>query len=253
MNKRDGAYGIVEQATVNRGHMGGRSGRVEYDARTGRPVDTRDFLAYARRRIREQNRDPAYRRRKLEEEEREAEVRMIRNTPSIRHMREQLDQEDIYVAGLVERTERLERMRTLPSTEHESRDAIAFHEAAHAVVGYIEGNGVESVTINVRSTNVVGGLYRPRRGVPSARCDVAGHEGTELAGLAHVLPRNRDGSDYRAARKTGADIPTAERDAREMLRRYWPAVKALAAELAWAGEVQGEDAERIIRDALSGS
>lgn len=251
MKKRDGADETVEQATLQRGQMGGHRGRVEYDRRTGRPIDTRDFLKYAEQRIRAQNRDAAYRRRKLEEEEREAEVRTARRAPDVRRMRAELDREDAYVAEITQRLERMELMRTLPASEHEGRDAIAYHEAAHAVVGYIEGNGVASVSITVRGRNVVGGLYSPRRGVPSARCDLAGYEGTALAGLTPLSPDPKASSDYRAAQKTGADLVQAERDAREMLRTRWRAVKALATELAWAGEIQGDEAEEIIRNALS--
>lgn len=231
-----GAYGVVEHARKNRGP---ESRNVE------------ELLEEGRAWIREHKGDVEYQRRKLEEEDRALEVTLARMTPDIARMRRELDEEDIYVAEIVDRTERMERMRTLPATEHEYRDAIAYHEAGHAVVGFIEGNGVASVSIEVEGNRAVSGLYRPKRGAPSVRCDVAGYQGTDLANLGHVLPKTRAVSDYRAAQKTGADIPTAERDARHMLRTHWGAVKALATELAWAGEIQGDEAEEIIRNALS--
>ena len=215
--------------------------------------DTRSIVEEGRAWIREHRGDIEYQRRKLEEEDRELEAKLARMTPDMVRLRRELEQEELDAAETFARIDRTERMRTLPATEHESRDAIAYHEAGHAVAGFVEGNGVQSVHIDVSANNVVGGLYRPRRGDPSARCSVAGYEATELAGLDHVLPRNTESSDYRAAKRTGADVARAERDARELLRTHWKAVRALATELAWAGEVQGDEAERIIRDALRGA
>jgi Peptidase family M41 len=142
---------------------------------------------------------------------------------------------------------------------HPGRKALAYHEAGHAVVGYVLGLEIEQVTINPSETSLGQCRYRGWDD-EEAGADLdtqllfilAGAVAEEIAmGAASRsaderkalgLARLRDDSEEEAARRAaGVRWLTAR-----FLERHWPVVKALAMALRKHRDLDGPQATGII-------
>ena len=125
-----------------------------------------------------------------------------------------------------------------------------FHEAGHAVADVLLGVGVLDVRLD---TGFVGGSCTPERadsrvqGITSA----AGRAAEQLAGFdVNPLSQNYAG-DYRDAEGARnyygvAGEATVLRNAKALLTRHWPAVKAVADAVMREGELSGQECGELI-------
>ena len=152
----------------------------------------------------------------------------------------------------------------------------AYHEAGHAVLAYLMGRRIERIRMQcdddpqadgdvtycdpdprwpesmIRARNVVvslaGFVVDERRGIPSEerhRRSMGDRADAEASAAVIGNLWNVDPDDVYAG---------CLKETRELLSRpeHWLAVKTLAAALLEWAEIRGDEAERIIRDALKG-
>ena len=132
--------------------------------------------------------------------------------------------------------------------------ATAFHEAGHAVAGFVGGSSLEAVSLYSARRSwdhawcFAGGKCLFRQRATTALVYVAGAVAEELAGFPpEALPsRWRDSDETRAAELTRHGVREDSRAAQSLLRRHWAAVQALAYRLLDEPVVDGRSAEEII-------
>ena len=130
--------------------------------------------------------------------------------------------------------------------------AVAYHEAAHAVIAVLEGLRLDEVRFNWEgapgySWEFKGGKCEIRSGTQTSRFCVASECAEELAGFRPELLDGWRVGDERQARKLTQQGVLADRQrATAMLTRSWPAVRALARALLRDQRVDGDTATAVI-------
>ena len=132
------------------------------------------------------------------------------------------------------------------------------HEAGHGVANVLSGNGIKSMRLCWRSTpggsfegvtwTFTGGGCSRRRGTETPGTLMAGLAAEQLAGCES--DDWSDGDRVKARRISKRWNREDLSAATALLRRHWPAVRALADALLKRQRLDGQEAERIIMGAL---
>jgi hypothetical protein len=146
---------------------------------------------------------------------------------------------------------------------HPGRKALAYHEAGHAVIGYVLGLEIEQITIIPNETSLGQCRYRGWE-TSEAGGDLDSHLRLLLAGgvaeeIATGAPSR--GSDERRALALALARGDGEAEAAErmaaagslvarFLEEHWPVVKALAVALRRDRELDGPEAMATLRRAF---
>ena len=129
-------------------------------------------------------------------------------------------------------------------------EAMAYHEAGHAVVAWHQGGEVEEVRLRRADEPGGGGGYcRAHSHWKSAEVAMAG-QAAEII-LGHKLPSYLHRADVESARQRGASAAgrdNAKSAAERVLRGHWLAVAALARRFMERGRVSGAEVEAIIAE-----
>lgn len=158
--------------------------------------------------------------------------------------------------------------------------AVAYHEAGHAVMAWSYGTELYAATVNGDEGTTDHG--NPLFGVDiewsepdpaerltardlaeqAIRCSLAGDVAQEIGMGARPDPAGGEDDRLRAWEILGHLVGSTEEleayanlleiQARQRLRRLWPAVEALAGELVRAGEVDGARARELCEVAIYG-
>jgi hypothetical protein len=146
---------------------------------------------------------------------------------------------------------------------HPGRKALAYHEAGHAVVGYVLGLEIERLTI-VRSETCLGRCFYREWDDSEAAHDperrlllfLAGPIAEEIATatLSRALDERRALDLARAGARSDADAARVVAGARSSLGRFlasrWPAVQAVAVALRKDRELDGARTMHLITRAF---
>ena len=151
---------------------------------------------------------------------------------------------------------RLDAVRKYP----EQAERIAYHEAGHAVVSYLQGNGVGSVCINPPkpSGKLGGGTFLRARGDRSPLVAAAGEAAEILHGSKGVPDWDGSGKgDFRFLLKEYGSVLRARDEgwfqvtaAKERMKPAWAAVRSVAGQLLAKGVLSGPECEELISAAL---
>lgn len=128
-------------------------------------------------------------------------------------------------------------------------EAVALHEAAHAVAMVLEGIPIVRAYLDDNG----GGAVTPGS-TCSAAVYLAGQVAVQIAKRDDTIPEGFNGSDDREALKQLGSFFHIKRmrdQVAAQLRWEWSAVLAVARALLKHGEIKGTEAERIVRENLS--
>ena len=133
--------------------------------------------------------------------------------------------------------------------------ALAFHEAAHSVLAVVDGCRLDEVRLHWKrsgfSWELTGGKCLIRSGPHTVPMYLAGRLAEGMAGLGEASPMSWSSGDAKYARKyTKRGVVEDRRTALLVLRRHWPAVRALASALLDRQRIDGDEAEAIIVEHL---
>lgn len=137
-------------------------------------------------------------------------------------------------------------------------ERIAVHEAGHCVSYWLDGAGVDAVGLifEENPTACVGGYARCQDvELKSAQSILAGIAANRIGGQDLTAVQT-----YKEIEKARKELPPGRRShddiereigrASDTLRKYWPAVTALASEIRQKTDLRGAEAETIIARAL---